>query len=394
MEDNLSKEVAAIEALKEAVEQQGTVPDMSLKRSMEDSTGQTKSEKRGRSNSFKDTSLNALADATASGSIGNSSPFPFPYGYNPLGNLYGFGQTMIEPEAYQQMIIQQQQMRYYEGMREMVRSHGDESEGITSPAKKGRSKSANIPSASQTAAAYATGQYTGRFVLLEQPNVRQRKSYKNENRYVLPNPLTICAREEAPGEKLPRIIEGEATVSLVNAEGQDLPPTKQNLLESPEGGLTQTLDSNLSAHFSLKVLDTSEGTMFRLLFTINFTLDGVGPCEEKILSRPFQVYSNRKKNVKGQEKPSVVDIKPKEGPATQDTEVWIKGRGFSDRVVVAFGDKLGRIVETTENLITVFAPARFDLMSDTPVQVLVSNKYPHELLSADKKLQFVYYTGM
>jgi hypothetical protein len=30
---------------------------------------------------------------------------------------------------------------------------------------------------------YATPTYTGRFVLLEQPNVRQRKSYKNENRY-------------------------------------------------------------------------------------------------------------------------------------------------------------------------------------------------------------------
>lgn len=71
--------------------------------------------------------------------------------------------------------------------------------------------------------------------------------------------------------------------------------------------------------------------MFRLMFTITFTLDGVGSCEEKIMSRPFQVYSNRKKNVKGQEKPTVIDIKPKEGSSAQETEMWIKGRGFSDR---------------------------------------------------------------
>ena len=71
--------------------------------------------------------------------------------------------------------------------------------------------------------------------------------------------------------------------------------------------------------------------MFRLMFTIHYTAEGVGELEEKILSRPFQVYSNRKKNVKGQERPTVVDIKPNYGPINQETEVWIKGRGFSDR---------------------------------------------------------------
>lgn len=71
--------------------------------------------------------------------------------------------------------------------------------------------------------------------------------------------------------------------------------------------------------------------MYRLLFVITFTLEGLGACEEKILSRPFQVYSNRKKQVKGQERPAVYDLKPKEGIASGETEVWIKGRGFSDR---------------------------------------------------------------
>jgi len=320
-----------------------------------------------------------------------NNSFPFGYGYNTLSTLpYAFSQGssgIMDPEQIQQILLQQHQMRYMDqGIKEIMK----DGESATATIKKRRSKTPVLNTSS--AVAYASTQYSGRFILLEQPNVRQRKSYKNENRYILPNPLTICARE-SPGEKLPRILDGQVTVSLVNGDGQDLPNNKANLLDSPDG-LTQQLDSNLSTHFSLKVLDTSEGTMFRLLFTATFTLESVGSYEEKILSRPFQVYSNRKKNTKGQEKPSVIDIKPKEGMATQETEIWIKGRGFSDRVVVTFGDKQGRIVEATENLLTVWAPARYDLMSDSSVSVVVSNKYPHELLSADKKLSFVYYVNV
>jgi hypothetical protein len=285
-------------------------------------------------------------------------------------------------EHYQ--MIMNPQLRYTtEGMRE-IQTPRSEAKLLT---KRGRSKQVD---ALPQIPASTTNNYSGRFILLEQPNVRQRKSYKNENRYVLPNPLSICAREEVPGEKAPRILEGMASVMLVGAEGQELPPSKASILESPEGGLVQPFDSNLSAHFSLKILDTSEGSMYRLLFTITFTLEGVGACEEKILSRPFQVYSNRKKQVKGQERPVVYDLKPTEGIASGETEVWIKGRGFSDKVVVSFGDKLGRIIETTENLLTVAAPPRFDVSQDMPVQVVVSNKYLHEQLAADRKLTFYY----
>lgn len=42
-------------------------------------------------------------------------------------------------------------------------------------------------------------------------------------------------------------------IILVGAEGQELPTSKASILESPEGGLVQPFDSNLSAHFSLKV---------------------------------------------------------------------------------------------------------------------------------------------
>jgi hypothetical protein len=58
-------------------------------------------------------------------------------------------------------------------------------------------------------------------------------------------------------------------------------------------------------------------------------------------------------------------------------------------VVVTFGDKIARITETSEHLITVVAPSRFDLTSTTSVAVTVSNKYSNDLLSSEK-LTFTY----
>jgi hypothetical protein len=68
-----------------------------------------------------------------------------------------------------------------------------------------------------------------------------------------------------------------------------------------------------------------------------------------------------------------------------DAEVGIE-------VTVSFGDKVGKVMETSDNLLTVLAPARYDLLSDTTVPVVVSNKYPHEVMSADKRLSFLYCT--
>ena len=58
-----------------------------------------------------------------------------------------------------------------------------------------------------------------------------------------------------------------------------------------------------------------------------------------------------------------------------------------------FGDRPGRVVEVTDNLITVMAPAREDILHDTIVDIIVSNKFARgELYSADKKLNFTYST--
>lgn len=147
------------------------------------------------------------------------------------------------------------------------------------------------------------------FTLLEQPNETQRKSYKNENRCLLPNPLTICPREY-PGDEQKRaqIIDGTVSVQLVDQDGSELPASKASILDSVEKSLTQPLDDNLSAQFSLKVTETSERNPWRLvaflcmtefcrlLFTVNYRVKNLGTVEEKILSRPFIVASNIKKH--------------------------------------------------------------------------------------------------
>lgn len=230
----------------------------------------------------------------------------------------------------------------------------------------------------------------GRFKLREQPHETQRKSYKNENRCILPNPLMIITRD--PHSDIARVIIGNVTVRLVGGDGKELPTGKQESLSSSEG-LSHTLDEKSTASFSLKITDTSEGSTFRLLFIVSYTMDGIGQCEERILSNPFGVFSNRKKNPKikpSGDRPIVIDIKGASGPTTHETEVWIKGKGFSPRVTVNFGDKAGNIVDVADNLITVLAPPRPDLLQETKVPVLVFNKVITELHCSEKKIYFTY----
>jgi hypothetical protein len=84
----------------------------------------------------------------------------------------------------------------------------------------------------------------------------------------------------------------------VNSDTTDI-TEKENLLDCLDGGLEQSLDANHCASFALKVLETSEGHLFRLRFIIDYTIDDKEKVQEKIFSRAFSVYSNRKKNIKG-----------------------------------------------------------------------------------------------
>lgn len=253
---------------------------------------------------------------------------------------------------------------------------------------------------------------SSRFALHEQPSPRQRKSRRNENRFLVPNPLTICPREGLPEEKLPKILGGYVTLKLANKDGEILPEDKQRILvvggsgsgsgsggegrassssiDEEQQGNTKQLDNKLCANYSIKVTETSQGKTFRLLFIVLYRIEGMmgGEKEERILSHPFLVFENRAKSLSLQP-PVVIDMKPQHG--TADTEVWIKGKGFGEQVRVDFDDKTAKILDSADNLITATVPS-FDFTAERTLTVVTSNKIStEEFLTAEKKLNFVYY---
>jgi len=195
----------------------------------------------------------------------------------------------------------------------------------------------------------------------------------------------ISQREVLGAEQLPKITKGSVSVCLVNKDGMAL---EEKLLESVDGFVKPLDVHTLTTNFSLKVFETSSGDMFRLKFKINYMMEGVGETQEEIISRPFLVYSHKKKNAK--EPPVVLALKPEGGSNLIENEVWIKGSCFGDNVCVTFAGMPARIIENVENIITVYAPARKDLTTDEMVEVIVSNSYPTQYLNADKKLYFRY----
>ncbi len=69
-------------------------------------------------------------------------------------------------------------------------------------------------------------------------------------------------------------------------------------------------------------------------------------------------------------------MKPTKGPLKNaQTEVWIKGRNFFEKVGVDFGEHHGKIVEVLDNIITVMCPPRPELTRDTIVEVKVRKKF-------------------
>lgn len=237
-----------------------------------------------------------------------------------------------------------------------------------------------------------------RFILQEQPNQIQRKSYKNENRWLTPSPLSIRPQDPAPGEKHSKITGGSVTVKLVDENGADL-QTQDVPMESSDGQFTQQLDSEHRAQFLLKFPNTSNGANWRLLFIVNFVDEELGNCTDTILSRPFTVTSNIKKKPSASrglksdsehspdEAPIVDDLKPASGLHNQQTEVWIKGRGFNEKVQVYFDKQPVKVQERHEHLLVVYAPAREDLSEETSVMVEVSNS---KKIPAKKKLKYTY----
>jgi len=215
------------------------------------------------------------------------------------------------------------------------------------------------------------------------PTTRETaKIIQEENRCLLPNPITIAQKE-----KTPSVERGTVSVRVVYENREEIEQSKHGILE---GKLVQPFDSENKAQFCLKILGTSESRKFRLLFTANFVSCN-NVLEETILSHPFSVTSNKKKL--RIENPIIFDIKPKAGLATEETEIWIKGKQFTERtsMVVKFGNQLAKISETEENLITCVVPSLGNIDEDTVVPVEVSNFHPSRgQLDADTPLTFTY----
>ncbi|PRP73581.1 hypothetical protein PROFUN_02590 [Planoprotostelium fungivorum] len=131
------------------------------------------------------------------------------------------------------------------------------------------------------------------FYMVEPLKSRQRKSYKSETRYLLPNPITISLKDSARAAK---IQSGTVTVELVDSDGQQLSNEKRRYLDAgPSSGLSQHLTKESTTRkFYLKVLENSKNGRFRLLFIINFTTTDGLPHSETIYSNEFVVrYANK-----------------------------------------------------------------------------------------------------
>ncbi|PRP78316.1 hypothetical protein PROFUN_13812 [Planoprotostelium fungivorum] len=227
---------------------------------------------------------------------------------------------------------------------------------------------------------------TNRFVLKDQPNAYQRKSY------LTPNPLIICTREacgDRSNTSLPKIADGTVQVELVDGMGRKLDPNRK-IFEPADGQFEVPLNLKCIAEFSLKVLQNSGPDLFCLLFTVNYTTVGGERYTETIQSRKFVVQSN--KALKQKEKPSVIGLKPAQGGTDQEIDVWIKGSEFHRQgILVCFGDRVGKVIEISENLLVVSVPARPEFREKVEVPVTVSNKYRNEVKTADnKRLVYTY----
>jgi len=223
------------------------------------------------------------------------------------------------------------------------------------------------------------------FTLLAQPKPLQRKSYRNERRYLLPNPLTVQYTGD-PGA----VIVGTVEVFLVNEAGVLFPKEMQDMLE---GLKFKSFDDQNHAAFSLLMRTISGDMSLRLKFVVRYRYkvpprssssdkaqesanqEGV-EYQEEFMSNSFRVESNRKKPLV--DHPCLVSIKPSEGPRNVNQEVLLHGTNFGDgkNIRVRFGGFPVAVVGVDKDTITTVAPLRPDLQPNSRVPVQVGQSHP------------------
>jgi len=223
-----------------------------------------------------------------------------------------------------------------------------------------------------------------RFTMRDQPKPKQRKSYKNENRYLLPNPTQVIMT----GERVD-IIAATCTVKLLDGGGNTLARQSSHYLENTEGTLSVGLEPNHNTFdFSLKVRQNSGPEKFRLCFVVDYETSDKERHRERMTSSPFLVQSNKSFFSKD---PKVTALHPSAGLCARPTEVWIRGRDFNEKgVSVQVGDSMAEVLEVQPSLIVAIVPARKDLEKDTTVKVHISNVFKQKTVPSEQDCEFTY----
>lgn len=239
---------------------------------------------------------------------------------------------------------------------------------------------------------------TTRFVLRYQPNPNQRKSYSNENRYLLPNPTVLIAKEFLLDDQQQplydrslyrKVVSGKAQVTMVDGFGDKLSKPPTTYLEGNEDSLESELNAELGIfEFFLKVRENSGPNKFRLHFQVSYTTEDGEVFSEEVVSNPFLVQSNKSFFSKD---PKLKSIIPASGPPSRSIEVWIRGRDFNEKgVSVTFDGIEGTVTEALPNLITVWTPLRPDLLESKRVPVSVSNLFKQKTVPSEFHIDFTY----
>jgi len=242
-----------------------------------------------------------------------------------------------------------------------------------------------------------------RFVIFQQPDPIQRRSYATEKRFLSPKPIVICAidiLEDSNSNTRPKIVEGTVSVELAyedNNRNVDEMKYLPHLLQSNDG-TTKRIIENI-AEFELSVMATSGAKKFVLVFRVEYKTESGETMEEFLVSSPFEVVANVSK-MKSQatktnrhKRPRIQGLVPTEGSADAETEVWIKGSHFSPQVEVTFSTVPAKVVSIEDNLLTVLAPKFPEVNGDTEVTVSVSNVTSKSRYPAEETLMFKYFAG-
>jgi hypothetical protein len=128
------------------------------------------------------------------------------------------------------------------------------------------------------------------FFLMQQPDTLQRKSYKNETRYLNPQPMLTCCQTRLMGGHCEHKLKGKIHVYIADKDGVIL--EKQNTLL--QGDVEVSLDNNF-AKIKVKALFFSPDPRC-LVFRVSYqTQDGQFKMKD-IRSRPFIVRSRKFNN--------------------------------------------------------------------------------------------------